>query len=141
MQSENVRFGLDEMDEFNSEPPEQKGCLEGYRCCAIFPEDSKKPSKVRCVESKSLFKKSSWIHPTSKCKYFKPQDLKGPWTHAEQHCTADDVDGYWSWNKEANEWHEESAPVQETQEVEAEGQDDIMDDDIVDAGEEDEELV
>lgn len=141
MQSENVRFGLDEMDEFNSEPPEQKGCFEGYRCCAIFPEDSKKPSKVRCVESKSLFKKSSWIHPTSKCKYFKPQDLKGPWTHAEQHCTADDVDGYWSWNKEANEWHEESAPVQETQEVEAEGQDDIMDDDIVDAGEEDEELV
>ncbi|CAL1171977.1 unnamed protein product [Cladocopium goreaui] len=118
MQNQNVRFGLDEMDKFNSEPPKQKGCLEGYRCCAIL-QDSEKPSKVRCVETKSLFKKSSWIHPTSKCKYFKPKDLKGPWTHAEQHCAADDVDGYWSWNKEANEWHEESAPVEVPTEAEA----------------------
>lgn len=132
MQSENVRFSLDEMDKFNSEPPQRQGCLEGYRCCAIFPEDSKKPSKVRCVETKSLFKKSSWIHPTSKCKYFKPKDFKGPWTHAEQHCAADDVDGYWSWDKKAEEWHEESAP-EEVQLAEPEealmGQDDIMDDD------------
>lgn len=140
MQNQNVRFGLDEMDKFNSEPPKQKGCLEGYRCCAIL-QDSEKPSKVRCVETKSLFKKSSWIHPTSKCKYFKPKDLKGPWTHAEQHCAADDVDGYWSWNKEANEWHEESAPVEVPTEAEAlTGQDDSMDDDIMD-DEEDEELV
>ena len=39
---------------------------------------------------------ASFFYP-GKCKYFKPKDSDETWSHAENHCNANAVDGYWSW--------------------------------------------
>jgi len=104
------RFSLDQINDINILPPQQQECIEGFRCCGVFQKDADKPSKVRCVNARALRRKSSWIHPASKCKYFKPKDSGETWSHAENHCSANAVDGYWSWSTEAKEWQRDTSP-------------------------------